>query len=570
MGGRVPGLISRSGTAVAGLLLLGLLLLALLVAAVVRERTAPSVEEVTYRLQAESLIHDFDLVYGPDDIERFRAHGWAEDSLVALGLRPPERDVFQRPLPYPLLLAPFVALAPERGPAILNTLLLILAAVLTVRFLDRLVGDGAPWVTVALIFGSALFGSVFLAQPDILLVVSTVAVLTLAEGLPAGGRHPVGDGDLPDLHPGGKAIRPSVLRWIGIGLLLGIVVLHHPLYLLLAVLVGVRLPPNERVAALLLVALGLVVVLLIGWWAGGLYAELGPAEKLARADDTLAGLHSRGASPFTGAGRRVTWPPRLEPALLGWNALYLLAGRHVGLLPYALPLVLLLALGSGSGRLRSPLLVAALVTMAFLVFFPFNFFGGPAVGNRWFLPLYAALWTVPGRPSGPAGPLLCLAIGGALLAPLWIGANPAEAGPGAAVLSRLPFETTQREIPVRAEVVSSDLRVRSTSASVAPTGGERPLALAAGGGAELVLVSPAGLESVFLDFGRAAKGEPALAGGSLGRTMFRPDGGVSYEVLLEARERRHSTWWNSEAQSVRVLRFEMPESERAEFGVSIP
>ena len=164
--------------------------------------------------------------------------------------------------------------------------------------------------------------------------------------------------------------------------------------------------------------MGLVMVLLAGWWAGGLYADLGPAEKLARAADSLEDMHARGASPFTGAAKRATWPLRLEPVLLGWNALYLLAGRHCGLLPYTLPLVLLLGLGLGTGRLREALPLVLFAVALVVLFFPFNLFGGPAIGNRWFLPLYAALWTTPARPLNPIAPLIVFLIGGLLLLPL--------------------------------------------------------------------------------------------------------------------------------------------------------
>ena len=144
-------------TRIAGNVLLGLLLLSVLAVAGIRSPSPspspPSVEETTYRLQAESLVFDFDLIYDGADIERFRAHGWDRDSLVGLGLRPAARDSFQRPFPYPLLLAPFVAVSPERGPALLNALLLLLAAALALRHLDQLVGDVAPWLTAALIFG---------------------------------------------------------------------------------------------------------------------------------------------------------------------------------------------------------------------------------------------------------------------------------------------------------------------------------------------------------------------------------------------------------------------------------
>ena len=71
--------------------------------------------------------------------------------------------------------------------------------------------------------------------------------------------------------------------------------------------------------------------------------------------------------------------------------------------------------------------------------------------------------------------IVVLAIGSLLLLPLWVGGSPVEQGPAAGLLERLPFETTQREVPVSAEVVRFEIVGRGGEASTteaAPTPSE--------------------------------------------------------------------------------------------------
>lgn len=94
-----------------------------------------------------------------------------------------------------------------------------------------------------------------------------------------------------------------------------------------------------------------------------------------------------------------------SPALWGWNTLCFLIERHVGLLPYFLPIFLGLFRGPpirgptpGKWVRWSLLLAVAVAAGAFLLARPFNFYGGGgAIANRYFLPLYPALWFFPMR-----------------------------------------------------------------------------------------------------------------------------------------------------------------------------
>jgi hypothetical protein len=104
---------------------------------------------------------------------------------------------------------------------------------------------------------------------------------------------------------------------------------------------------------------------------------------------------ARGSNSWTGSN---LLPFAFDLRQFLWNSWYLMAGRHVGLLPYFLPIVVLL-LAFRPGEVRTTLLLAVLAgAVAFLVLRPFNFFGGGgALANRYFLPFYAALWFLPGR-----------------------------------------------------------------------------------------------------------------------------------------------------------------------------
>ncbi len=563
----------------AGRFVLVTLLAALLGTAVLAPRSdRPDPEEATLLLQAASLAADRDLAYDASDIARFRSRGWAAATRVALEPDVTGRHRFARPLPFPLLAAPFEALAPGRGALVLNVLLLALGAFLAVRQLEPRLGDAAWWLVTAALFGSATFGHALAARPEALLVAATVGALALAwprveEFLP------LADLAAPEMNPRGlgtadsdapaAATPPAIARWLASGVLTAVVALHHPLYLLLVPAVVGGVPRRLRAAAIPAVLAGLLLILAASWLTGTLWVEFAVGPKLAIAADGVADLAARGPSPAAGLDHRPVWPPPLtDHGLHLSNLQYLAVGRHIGLVVYFLPVLLLLRLGRGAAARGRLVAVSLLVLLGLLALFPYDLGAGAGPGSRWLVPLYAALWLTPAHRPGRVAPAVFLLAGAAVMAPAWLGQPPAETGPASRLLARLPFETTQRNVPVAAEIVRRGARVRAASAAIAPGGGDGMM-LRPGGRGQLVIVADRPLERIALELGAEARGEAKIAGGVIEHEVFRPDGGVTYR-LRPRRARRHSTWWSDRRQYVYQVGFSLPETRVAlPFGVSV-
>ncbi len=249
-----------------------------------------------------------------------------------------------------------------------------------------------------------------------------------------------------------------------------------------------------------------------------------------------------------------------------WNAVYYLVGRHVGVLPYFLPLLIaVLAFRRGEGRWALPL--AALVAGALLFWVrPFNFYGGGgAIANRYFLPAYPALWFLAARPLRGARAVL-LPIAAAVLAapflwPLWTAPRAfpiAEDGgyrwTSAAARRWLPYETTLSHLkPAGQEDLHlNGLWVKLLTPGLHAVDGGAALGVRSGGPAELLVGSAQPLAGVRVE---AAPGErlavagakPASAGGSWLLAFSRP-------------RAVHRMWWSDDPFYLYEVKVEPPPS----------
>jgi hypothetical protein len=319
-----------------GWLVLVSLLAAVLVLTLVPVRKRPSAGEASYWLEAESLIRDGDLAFSEADAERLYGKGWPKETAVELTADSQGRLHFDRPLAYPLLLAPLVWVAPLRGPFLLNGLLLVFTAVVAARFFHLRTGTSGPWRVAALTFGSVLFAYAFVALPAVLLACLTLAALAIAFS-----SEPYGAERLPDLYPGDPGTPRVILRWTLIGILLGAVAIHHPLYSLLLLASMFAIPERVRLGGIAALALGAGLVFILSWLGPGLFAHLGPfatGERVAvRLEESLQTVEKI-SLPSTEA-QTEGWQPSWNPRLLVWNAAYLSIGRHLGLLPYFVPVL---------------------------------------------------------------------------------------------------------------------------------------------------------------------------------------------------------------------------------------
>ncbi len=270
----------------------------------------------------------------------------------------------------------------------------------------------------------------------------------------------------------------------------------------------------------------------------------------------------------------------LDLHLQGWNGVYLLAGRHAGLLPYFLPLLLPFAAASGH-RGRWALVPAALFALVALsVLRPFDLFGGAdSLGNAAFLPLYPALWFMAGRPTARPGPwvaaaVILAALAGSFLWPLWTAprAFPLAGDGGYRFVSdlgrRLPVETTQRTIPGAREVTAGGLRLRLLDGAIDSAGGH--LTLAGDRRAEVLIESRQPLSGVLLEFERRAPSKIAVTGAKTAGSLFRPDGRVAFALRLDEPRATHPTAWSDGADvHVYPLSFRLPGARQVPLAFTV-
>jgi hypothetical protein len=527
---------------------LGLLLLVTFAAAIMLDRRAwPELvgDEATYLMQAQSLAWDFDLRYTRADYDRFVAQwGRQPDGLILQSADGGRTLVYGKPALYPLFLAPFVRLSPTRGATVANALILALGAIAAGRSLQRRIGSVAPlWVAVWL-FASVTFAYVFWIHSDLFLM----CLVAIALALVYGGA-------------------PRTGRWIAIGVLLGIVIVSRPLYAGLVLPAALAVLPERRRVWISL-ALGLAGFALLaagvsfaarGTWTsyGGdrqsFYSYTGFPEVDAAAGQWGEQIAERGTHSWV---KEETLEMGFDLRGTAWNVLYYLVGRHVGLLPYFLPLVLgFLAFRSGEGRWA--LLFAVAVAAAALFWLrPFNFYGGGgALANRYFLPLYPAFWFLAARPVRPAWGALS-AIGVTVLAvpfllPLWSAprAFPVATEGGYRYVGDfarrwLPYETTLSHLKPSGheDFLHHGLWIKLLTPSLRPETNGARIGLAPEEDGELLVGSDRPLAGLRLRLPPRGPTRLAVTGVETVREIQRPDGGTTLELRPRLRA-HHRMWW---------------------------
>lgn len=529
-------------------------------------------DEGTYLMAAESLAWDGDFRYERADYDRFRDR-WGELGSPFLVLQSPDRGqtlVFGKPFFYPLFVAPLTRLWPTHGVVLSNVLLLSLAAALAARALRVHLDSEAPlWVAV-LLFGSVAFGYSLWAQPDSFLMSLVMIAFSLAvhdrERRTVTSRR-----DASARHAG------QVVRWCVIGALIAVVVFSRPLYGPLLVPLALCLPRPGLVRAA--AALGVAFVVVTGAAAAARWDLAGAVTSYTgeRAGfDPLAALEleasgeswdralERGSASWYEA--RQPFRPKLERGLWFWNSIYYAFGEHVGLLPYFLPLVLTAFAFRGGAVHWSLLLAVGASIAAFLVYRPFNFFGGGAtIGNRYFLPLYPALWfLVARRPSRwirQRAPVAVVALSGLFVWPVWLGLGdyplredqaPRFVSPAARAL--LPYETTQSHLKPagQEDVIHGGLWVKPLGSGVRVD--ERRIWVRRGAWAELLIASASPLDELQLF---APAGPDSALEISTGEVSGRElaDGVVVYRLEMPRPRARHAMWWSWRPLDLYRLRF---------------
>ena len=571
---------------------LTLLLVALMVGALtVDRRTWPSFmgDEATYAMQAESLAFDGDLRYTAADYHRLVEH-WG---------RPPQGLILQsgdggatitygKPVFYPLYLAPFVRLSPTRGPFVANALLLALASLSAAGVLRRRLGPWAPAWVAALVFGSVSFAFVFWIHADLFLMCLTALALALADG--AGGNAQPTDDEPP------RRSRVFSPRWPLVGILLAMVAFSRPTYLPLFLAVLAFLPrsrPDRWRSLALLLGSALAVVALtatLHWsltrsWTGygalrsGFYAHTGYPEVDFPTADWVAQLEEMGNAAARSPASVLRDKP-LDASLLAWNSFYFLAGRHVGLVPYFLP-VLLALWGPWRDRRRWALVAAVALSVGlFLWTRPFNFYGGGGtLANRYFLPTYPALWFLAGHRLRPAWIVASGFAAGLFLYPLWLAPRTFPIGeqgtyryvsPLATQL--LPFETTLSHLKLagRDDLYDGGFYLRLISPELR-AGGDAHLRLPVGTSGELLVGRVESLDRLELTLRWPDDVRVEVGGARVEALGYGPEG-RRFLLHLARPDARHPMWWTWDPVSLHKLRirFEGGPDRRVVFDLHLP
>ncbi len=514
-------------------------------------------DEGVYSMQAQSLAFDFDRRYEASDYRRYLdTTGKVPDPLILQSTDRGATLVYAKPVFYSVYLAPFVRLAPERGPIVANLVLLIFAALLLECLLLQRVGADGPLVAAFLLFFSVTFGHVFWVHADLFYLAATALGLCC-------------------LDPWFEGVRPSPWRLAAGGALLAVAGAGRPFYLailaavLLAAAPTLRRSWGRRSAA---IVLGSAIVLLAGsaWFhsaSGGAWSPyVGERQGFSSATGYPDIDFDREGWPELLAARGdASWVredfllPSFDAALLGHNVVYAFLGRSIGIVPYFLPLVLACACLRPGSRRRWLLVAIALGLAAFLVKSPHNFYGGAgAIANRWFLPLYPVCWFLVERPPPRRWLVASSLVAALFVAPLWRSAAsfPVAIDPdtGARQLRYvspvakrlLPLETSQIHLssaPV--EVQHGDLRVRLVGAGVRPHG-QGGIRHRPGTDGEMLIGSPVPLAGLTVDL-----------------IPVETDGGEAIRVVLERPRRiaRHTYWYG--AIPLNYYRLELPGTPQA-------
>lgn len=541
----------------------------------------------THVLQAASLAEDFDLRWSREDHDRFAAQRGRPPGAVVL--RSPdrgERIAYAVPVPWAVAAAPFVRIAPVRGPAVANALFLALAAVAAATTLERRLGPTAPLWVAAFVFASVAFVYTFRPTPELLAAALVAVAFALAyrgEGRPARRFTEIYAGTLP----GEEAARAPV-RWIAVGALLGTAATLHPFYLALLLPLGLAVPSGRRrsgVAVLLLSA----ALALAAW--GGLQAVAGgspvPWDRSGRLFTPETGFPAVNVPValwpaeepeiawLPGGPPEASWEGRDSLRLWAWDVLFLAAGRHLGVLPYFLPL--LLGFGAYQGvRGRGALPVAVgLALAAIVVVRPFGLAGSAeAVAAAFFLPLYPALWFTAARPARSAWVVLVAILAAPWLYPAWLAPRTtAQEGlrPSPVARLALPLETSQTELPGVTDLHHGSLWLRLPSDGVDPVG-EGPggtLRFETGRRTELWIGSTVELPALRLELPGtdARSGSSAVPtrieteGAELLRTVLSPDGGALFVLDPGEPDRSHAVAWSTGPYAFYRLEITFPDDQ---------
>lgn len=430
-------------------------------------------DEATYHSMAHSLAFDGDLRYEKHDLERVYEGGYVNGPTgLFLKLEPQTgRLYFAKAFLYPAAVAPFVRAWGDNGFFVFHTLLLGLVLWAGTAYLRRSSAADLSALWVATYFGASIaFVYFFWMTPEWfnLTLLFLGCFLWLYKLPPPGGS--------PAQIPEGWLTR----GWTdyAAAALFGLVAYSKPpdAVFLLPLLVWTVAQRRWRRAVLLGLVGVLVCVALFGatWAAIGDWNYQGGIRRTFYFDypyqDPSATFDALGSAMVTDP--HDVYTPGVQDFLL--NLVYVWIGRNGGILVYMFPAVLALGLFAARSRsrriLRSPhaLLIGACAVqvLAYLFLVANNWVGGGgALGSRYFMTFYPALFFVLPAGLGLLGAVAAWVVAALFLAQILL--NPFASShfpsrhtvafpfkllpPELTILHNLPFNTNPRARRVRVD-----------------------------------------------------------------------------------------------------------------------
>ncbi len=536
-------------------------------------------DEGTFVAMATSLARDHDLRF--DTADRRWAQEHAGGAVGVILQRTPRGIFYSKPVLYPLLAAPFVALVGEWGPALPNLVALLLGSLLMGSFLARLGNARAARDTLLTFLGAGVpLAYLVWRMTESLQLGLSLAGLALA--FAASARAP----QEPARSRTSRLLASRVAGPLG-GLLLGLLAsLREPNALLvagpvLAAVLARRWRAGLGIALGALVGYGLVLGATVGLAGAsnpyravrstfnadtGYPAGDGAAASLARFED-----RNKLATSTLGLSSE------LDSRRSAYAALYFLVGRHSGLVAYfpGALLFFLVALRRPGFRGASALLALAGTALFYLLWMPGNYFGGETfLGNRYILSaLPCTLVALPRLPSlrvQLVAWLVATAVGiSALLSvATWAAIEPSsQCHAYAGIFRLLPYESVASSIDGRRDrywsgdflrFVDPFARVRAWSFELASGTPAAEVEIATSWSGEtsrwIVHADAARATLVTSDWTGTTRHALATIAG-------RRSGGP---LLLQSAPawRRHRFWWPVEQPyDVRVLRFRLESGD---------
>jgi hypothetical protein len=372
-------------------------------------------DEGSYVAMAASLARDGDLLFGAADEAWARARPERPAALILE--RTPRGVAYSKPILYPLLAAPFYAVAGDAGFWLFHLLVVGVALTLARAALARRAGGDAAWPTVLLFAAASTVVPYFAWR-----MTESLQVALATAGLALALSGELGPAPAAPSGWAERRLASPAAPWVGTALLGLLAALREPnaavaAVPLLAVAAAGRLRRAAALAVTAAAAYGAVVLLT--------WALTGAPNPYKAPRATFNGDTGYPASAAAAAMARFETPEYLATSSLGavpvWTprrsayaAFYFLVGRHSGLLAYfPAALALLAAAFAASDRAGRAALAGFAATAGFyLLYWPANYFGGETfVGNRYLMAAYPCLLFAPARLPSRRARAIAWAIG---------------------------------------------------------------------------------------------------------------------------------------------------------------